>query len=536
MWTVRLIDDLDFKMVTIEKIKIFNFKKNREYSFSPLPDRNLLIGDNEVGKSSILQAVNLVLSGSRNRIETIGLESLFNVDAINEFQLGAKTLDKLPKLIIEVYLIGVEKERLWGENNTDEKGAYGLKLVCEPMIEEWGEEIKAFLADQDSLFPFEFYSISFQTFAAHLYNQNQKYINHILLDSSNIGSEYAMNQYTKSVYMANSELVERKRISHAYRASKSKFTNEALQELNSRLGEINFSIKNDQKSNLEKDLEILEKGISLSLMGKGKQCFIKTEFALERKSGSTPLDLVLLEEPENHLSAVNMKKLIEVIENATSTQTIIATHNNQVASRLDLKNAFLLDGESNKPVTLHEIPTDTAAYFIKAPNTKILEFCLSKKVILVEGDAEFMLIESMYTNAYEEKLEMKGISVISVGGTSFKRYLDLAKFLKIKVAVIRDNDGDYQNNCVDNYKEYSDLEIEIFSDEDENTRTTFELCIYKDNQAICEELFSKGRRTLSVQEYMLKNKADASFELLNKKADELVSPGYIKRAFTWIRE
>ena len=41
---------------------------------------------------------------------------------------------------------------------------------------------------------------------------------------------------------------------------------------------------------------------------------------------------------------------------------------------------------------------------------------------------------------------------------------------------------------------------------------------------------------LSVEEYMLKNKADAAFELLDKKEAVLVAPAYIQKAIAWIKE
>ncbi|MNU92643.1 hypothetical protein D3C71_825670 [compost metagenome] len=59
--------------------------------------------------------------------------------------------------------------------------------------------------------------------------------------------------------------------------------------------------------------------------------------------------------------------------------------------------------------------------------------------------------------------------------------------------------------------------------------------MYLDNQKACDDLFGKGRKTLTVQEYMLKNKADVAFELLTKKADELIAPAYIQEAIKWIR-
>jgi len=160
---------------------------------------------------------------------------------------------------------------------------------------------------------------------------------------------------------------------------------------------------------------------------------------------------------------------------------------------------------------------------------------LCKKAILVEGDAEFILMEALYTiSAPGSSLDADGIHMISVDGTSFKRYLELAKLLGIKVAVIRDNDKDHTTNCVANYSDHVSASIQVFADPD-NARHTFEVCIYQDNQIACDELFAAGRKTLSVEEYMLKNKTDAAFQLLEKKGAALAAPGYIQQAVEWIR-
>jgi putative ATP-dependent endonuclease of OLD family len=93
---------------------------------------------------------------------------------------------------------------------------------------------------------------------------------------------------------------------------------------------------------------------------------------------------------------------------------------------------------------------------MKAPDNNLLELALCKKAILVEGDAEFILMDAMYKNsAIGACTDADGIHVISVDGTSFKRYFELAKPLGIKVAAVRDNDGDYQANCVANYADFT---------------------------------------------------------------------------------
>lgn len=62
-------------MTYILKTKIKNFKKFREYEVQFDPKRNILIGDNEAGKSTILTAIELVLSGSRSKVDSLGIEA-----------------------------------------------------------------------------------------------------------------------------------------------------------------------------------------------------------------------------------------------------------------------------------------------------------------------------------------------------------------------------------------------------------------------------------------------------------------------------
>nr|WP_247651974.1 ATP-dependent endonuclease [Pantoea sp. Ap-959] len=150
---------------------------------------------------------------------------------------------------------------------------------------------------------------------------------------------------------------------------------------------------------------------------------------------------MLLEEPENHLSHVSMKKLVSQLTAEWHTQLFIATHSSHISSRLDL----IMLGESG-PVLLQELSEDTASFFIKAPDNNVLEFALARRVILVEGDAEFILIEAFYRSQTGRAPEDDRIHVIAIGGTSFWRYLELARLLGNRVAAIRENDGNYQQN------------------------------------------------------------------------------------------
>lgn len=96
------------------------------------------------------------------------------------------------------------------------------------------------------------------------------------------------------------------------------------------------------RAGLEACLDIMEDGIPIRDRGKGRQCFIKTEFALRRREQHKALDVLLLEEPENHLSHVNMKKLVSKLAQERQMQLFVATHSSHISSRLDLRSAILL--------------------------------------------------------------------------------------------------------------------------------------------------------------------------------------------------
>lgn len=517
----------------VVKLKLHNFRRFREFSVDFNDEMNLLIGDNESGKSSILQALDLVMSGSRSKVDTLSLESLMNIDIISEYLAGTKAFEDLPVMWAEVYLNEQNNPDLNGKNHSEGIDCRdGLKLLCEPM-DEYGNEIADILKETEPNFPFEYYSIKFKTFSGESYTGYRRFMKHLLLDGSQINNEYATREYVKKMYRANVDDREKNKHQNEYRKHKSQFRNNVLSHLNDRLNSYKFSVATNTKSNLESDLTITEDDISIENKGKGRQCFIKTEFALQRNSTGNPLNVLLLEEPENHLSHTNMKKLVSMIAGAEDKQLIVATHNSLICTRLDLSKAIMLNSSGDKPATLDGVPKDTAGFFVKAPDNNILEFILSEKVILVEGDAEYILMEVLYEKVAGNQLDGADVHVISVGGTSFKRYLDLSKLLKIKTAVIRDNDGDYHKNCVENYKDYSSENVKVFFENDNNLKT-FEVCMYEKNKAVCDDQFTTGHIKSQPQDYMLNNKAEAALRLLENKSEELTAPEYIRNAIKWI--
>ena len=519
--------------VFINKIRLINYRRFRYYTIEPNEKTNVLVGDNESGKSSILEAIDIVASGNIHRVESIGLDKLINLDAVRCFNTGVRDFDNLPEMQIELYLSGNVSYAMNGKNNTDRELCDGIRLICSPNPDYRAEVVAALTAHSD-YFPYEYYSIRFSTFADEAYTGYKKKLRTVFVDSTTMNSEYATNDFIRRIYLHYTENDVKERALHnsQYRLMRNDFCNIHLKDLNNRVPvdkQYTFGLKIGSAMNLERDLMIYEGDVGIDSKGTGKQVFVKTDFALER-SGEN-IDIILLEEPENHLSHVNLRKLIHRISDSRRGQIFISTHNSLISTRLELNNLLILQVcQGDHPVMLKHLSEETASYFVKAPPAGVVEFALSRKAILVEGPSEYMLLGKFYESIAGHVPEDDDTHIIDVRGLSFKRYLEIASQTGSKVAVLTDNDSNYQKNCVEKYSEYvKNQNIEIFFETDNNKRT-FEVVLFNDNQALCQSLF--GDRAL---EYMLNNKTEAAYKLLSQSKDIIV-PDYMKRMIEWIRE
>ena len=518
---------------TISKIKLINYKRFRNYVIEPNNRMNILVGDNEVGKSSVLEAIDLVSSGNVRRVEALGLDRLINMDAVNEFKTRERSFERLPVLRIELYLSGIFDHTMNGKNNTERIVCDGIRLVCAPNP-DYRTEIMETLTAYPDYFPYDYYSIRFSTFADEGYTGYKKKIRCAMVNSSNMNSNHATNDFVSRMYMQYTEEDVKERALHKsqYRLMRTSFQSESLRSLNERVpAEKNytFGLKGGNSMDLVGDLMIFEDKIGIDSKGTGRQIFVKTDFALEH-SGEN-VDIVLIEEPENHLSHVNLRKLIQRVAHTRSGQLFITTHNSLISTRLELKNLLIMheNGETN-PIMLKNLSSETAKYFMKAPPASIVEFALSQKAILVEGPSEYMLMEKFYESIVGHLPEEDSVHIIDIRGLSFKRYLEIAKQTGGKVAVVTDNDKDFQKHCIDKYADYVDSSnIKVFFHSN-NKQWTFEIVLYNYNSILCDSLFHDG-----AQDFMLKNKTEAAFALLAQE-QEIAIPDYIKRAIEWIRE
>lgn len=519
--------------VTINKIRLINYRRFQNYCFEPNVNINVLVGDNESGKSTILEAIDLVANGSIRKVETLGLDRILNINAVKSYNNGARNFGNLPKLIVELYLDGNFDFSMNGNNNSEHRVCDGIRLVCQANS-DYQREIMSAMHDNPDYFPYEYYSARFSTFADEGYSGYKKKIKSVLIDSANMNSDYATNDFVKRMYSQYTEDNAAERASHRsrYRQMREQFCTDVFTELNRRVPhnqDYSFGLKSLSHAGFENEMMIFENSIGIDNKGTGRQIFIKTDFALEHAGDN--VDVILIEEPENHLSHVNLRKLVKRVSDTQTGQLFITTHNSLISTRLELKNLIILHNQNGTfPITLRNLSNETAKYFMKAPPASIIEFALSDKVILLEGPSEYIIFEKLYTAITGNTPEQDNVHIMDIHGLSFKRYLDIAVLLGNKVAVITDNDKDYQKNCIDKYVDFANKDnIEIFY-ENNNEYRTFEIVLFHANTELCNRLF--GAEALK---NMLSNKTESAFRLLSD-GSTITVPQYIKEAIEWIRE
>ena len=523
----------------IKKIRLCNFKRFRFFEFDPNNDINLIVGANESGKSSLLAAINLVISASHYQIESAGLDTVINQQAVRGFLEKYKkkeaTLSDLPEVFVELYLNEQKNPNLNGKNNHSRDECDGLRLLIEA-DDDFHDDIKVCLDSETPEFPYEYYKISFRTFAYRSYSRRNKYLSGILVDESSTNDTVAISRFVQGLYMSSISDNERMVNRSIYRKERNRFAKERLENIGTN-GRGQFAIKTNLRDDLETSLTIVDENlVNLDNKGKGERAMIKIGNAL-KEQGKTPavdLDTIMIEEPENHLSHTKMRLVMEDIRknSGSNKQLFITTHSSLIASSLNIQKCVAppLD-QSGEPLVMGDLDKDTARFFMKAPNTNILEMILSPRVILVEGPSEYILMEKMFLASIGANPEEKNVHIISVGGITFKRYLDVAKFIKTKVAVITDNDGNPTENCEHRYSDYKTLEnVKVFYSKDKGVKN-FEEAIHRKNKKACDSITDKPSE--EILDYMHKNKTESAYRLANSGIS-ISTPNYIEEAINWI--
>jgi len=459
------------KEMIIENFKCFEGRFPLELN----PGLNILVGDNETGKSTILEAIHLALEGwiYGKYLRTELTQSLFNNQVVNKYLGSFKNGDRLdpPYILIELFF-EIEDSSLSamfeGNGNSLHQKACGIQFKIS-FNEDYQEPYNILVNSNDviSSLPIEYYDFSWSSFA----RDDRLTPKRIPLKSSLIDSANSRYQNGSDIYISHiirDFLTDEQKvhISQEHRKLQDLFaTAPIIKQINEQISSENISDKivalsvdMSTKTAWETNITTYLDGIPFSCIGKGEQCLVKTKLALSRKK-SQEANVILLEEPENHLSHAKLNKLMKHIKDGhKGKQIIVSTHSSFVANKLGLDSLILLNIDKstnirNKAKITELDKTGTKNYFEKLAGFDTLRLILCEKAILVEGPSDELIVQKAYMCQNNGKLPIQDeVDVISVGNT-FLRFLEIAEKIKKPVVVVTDSDGDVEA-LKEKYKDY----------------------------------------------------------------------------------
>lgn len=524
----------------IERVLVRNYRSLRRLDVDLLPGLNVVVGDNDTGKSTLLEAINLALTGRVNGRPLIQelTPYLVNLDATQEYVQALRNGDRQPppEVVVEVYLKELpDAEILRGTNNLLGEDACGVRIQAS-LSADYAEEYESFVGEPDTvrLAPTEYYRVEWLGFSGNAVTGRSVPAAVSVIDPATIRMQAGVDHHLQQIVRTHLAPNERVELSRQYRSIREAFGDrDAVKAVNEKLKgesgelsdrELTLGIDISQRYTWESSLVAHLDDIPFPYIGKGEQSALKALLAISHRADAA--HVVLIEEPENHLSFGSLRRLIHRVEQqCVGKQVVIATHSTYVLNKLGLQHLLLLSKAACTRLT--DVPVDTVEYFKKLAGYDTLRLVLAHEAILVEGPSDELVIQRAYLDANGRLPIADGIDVISVG-LSHKRFLDLAVRLGRRVRVVTDNDGRSLDEVKAHFSEYLDYECVSLHTGDDPAAPTLEPQIMAVNElAALNSLFGTRFETrTALVDWMMSDKTAAALAIFGADTN-IVMPSYI---------
>lgn len=453
----------------LNKIEIRNYRGFKEFGVEFQDGVNILVGDNDAGKSTLLEAVSLALTARLgDRFLSSALSPhLFNQEAADAYIAAIDNGENPtpPEITIDLFLASDESTAdLAGTNNLLAENSPGLRVRAS-FDQRFADEYAAFRDGEDPVrvVPTEYYKVDWLGFSGNPVTRRSVPVSASRIDASAIRLQSGADYYLQQIIQDHLSPVERAELSRAYRSLREQFSDaEAIEAINDKLaltesgitdGDLSLSIDISHRTAWETSRVPHLDRLPFQFVGNGAQHMLKVLLALNRSADQA--HVILIEEPENHLSPGSLNGLVKKIgERCDGKQVLITTHSSFVLNKLGLDQLVLLHDQ--KTTRLDALPASTLSYFKKLSGYDTLRLVLSTRAILVEGPSDELIVQRAYRDAHGKMPIEDGVDVINVRGLSFKRFLDIAKPLRKRVAVITDCDGNAVADLESRYADYLD--------------------------------------------------------------------------------
>lgn len=525
----------------LKTLIIRNFKgiKDAKLDFA---DKNIIAGNNGVGKSTILEAISLVLGQGYG----------FEITPYIFHKSTWKNLKKnnLPVILIEAYFDDIEGYAEYtGTNNSLRVESLGIKLEI-----SFDDDYLDLVENNPSQIPCEYYTLTRKWFSEDIVKPFRNPFSVQIINSSSALHNIKMTNFITRHLQSNLSDENNRHIKTVLRGLRDNFNNDAqIKGINAELS----TIAKDYHDSLEISVDMTTASswnaiscpfvddIPVHNAGQGNQCILKTLVSIAQdKQQKERINIYLIEEPECHLSHTYMHNFLNLLEERIVGQIFLTTHNSFIANRLNLKNLIVLnnkEGIITAAIFRGKLNEEMYKYFYKTTDYPTLRLALCDKAILVEGPTDEMLVQ-YYLESISKDLFADKIELIAVGGVRFKNFITLARAIGKQVAIITDNDKKSRKEVIDLYipADSHGNSIQVFTPDDPNEHTV-EISFLKHNIDRLQDLSSiireknKDKADLeSLTNFMISNKTMWMFRLLESGNSSFVTPQYIIDAISWI--
>lgn len=444
----------------LTKLSLWNFRKFSAKQEAPGVEINFhkgvnaLIGENNSGKTAIIDAIKIILQTQSNEYFRI-TEDDFHIN-----EDGSIATEFKIECIFEEFTDDEAKnfiEWLQFKKDSDGKVIYFLNV----QFNAWKEKNRIFTEFRAGMNE-DGYKMDGKAreLLKCTYLKPLRDAEHEMRSGRN--SRISQILYNHSVFNSKEEHELVGIIKEANEKIENYFTNtddgkKVLGKIESNFNEfLSLSTQEDTRlrtSNmrLKSILESLSLDTSETQPGLGVQnlLFIAAELLLLNRDENNGLKLALIEEIEAHLHPQAQLRLIDYIQkeyNDSGVQFIISTHSTALASKINVKNALLCKDDKIFSLAPDSTKLDKGDYLFlqRFLDTSKANLFFAQGVIMVEGDAENLLIPAI-ADIIDLPLSKYGVSIVNVGSTAFLRYSNIfnqsnGSEIGIPVSIITDCD------------------------------------------------------------------------------------------------
>ena len=450
----------------LEYVKLENYRNFIDAKLC-FDEKTLVIGANDIGKTNVLYALRLLLDKSLSENDLYPKDEDFCIySGVNEFSITLHFVEAVEECILSSF-----KELI-----SDNDDVY-IKYIATRSKVGGKKDYKLYVGT--SLEDLELVSSRFYLRALnmryvsatrqidqYLKNQKNKLIEH--LQDARTESEEASDNDRFEELSEKIKGIERELNTLSFIGKAGETLNGHLRNLSEHHHEQSLKLGVDLPSSddLFRKVSLLssigDNTIQLGGEGRKNQAFIALWSALNQISiedgQPDEVSIFCIEEPESHLHPHQQRKLAEYLINVLQAQVILTSHSPYIASEFQPNSIMRLHTKQGFPATTCNQGgvSEKLGKQIRSMEYRltplIAEVYFSDCVLLVEGTSEVVFYKNL-ARQLEVDLDKLNISILSVEGVGFKRYIDLLNALGISWVMRTDNDYQKYNRKNKSLKE-----------------------------------------------------------------------------------